>query len=187
MTVKNQFGGPIFVLNGYLRQTFLTLAKDTFEPNQDQKQRRLQADYEESCPICDDKVSGYHYGILTCESCKGFFKRTVQNKKLYQCVDKRDCTVNKLQRKRCPACRYTVCNNWKGIFPTYCHLFPLNFQPFPISIFHYYHQPFPPNFLLSKVEFPTISNPQKLVPLNCHSTKFSGNTQTCNNKALLKD
>lgn len=23
------------------------------------------------CPICSDKVSGYHYGLQTCESCKG--------------------------------------------------------------------------------------------------------------------
>merc|ERR1719445_1283207 len=41
---------------------------------------------EELCPVCGDKVSGYHYGLLTCESCKGFFKRTVQNKKVYTCV-----------------------------------------------------------------------------------------------------
>ena len=26
---------------------------------------------EELCPVCGDKVSGYHYGLLTCESCKG--------------------------------------------------------------------------------------------------------------------
>lgn len=25
---------------------------------------------EELCPVCGDKVSGYHYGLLTCESCK---------------------------------------------------------------------------------------------------------------------
>jgi hypothetical protein len=44
--------------------------------------------FNELCPVCGDKVSGFHYGLLTCESCKGFFKRTVQNKKLYSCVDK---------------------------------------------------------------------------------------------------
>lgn len=29
-------------------------------------------DLEELCPVCGDKVSGYHYGLLTCESCKVF-------------------------------------------------------------------------------------------------------------------
>lgn len=28
---------------------------------------------EDLCPVCGDKVSGYHYGLLTCESCKVFF------------------------------------------------------------------------------------------------------------------
>lgn len=27
-------------------------------------------DLEELCPVCGDRVSGYHYGLLTCESCK---------------------------------------------------------------------------------------------------------------------
>lgn len=27
-------------------------------------------DVEELCPVCGDNVSGYHYGLLTCESCK---------------------------------------------------------------------------------------------------------------------
>ena len=39
------------------------------------------------CPVCGDKISGFHYGIFSCESCKGFFKRTVQNKKNYQCLE----------------------------------------------------------------------------------------------------
>lgn len=26
---------------------------------------------EEACPVCGDQVSGYHYGLQTCESCKG--------------------------------------------------------------------------------------------------------------------
>lgn len=32
-------------------------------------------DLEELCPVCGDKVSGYHYGLLTCESCKVGFTR----------------------------------------------------------------------------------------------------------------
>ncbi|CAJ0583518.1 unnamed protein product, partial [Mesorhabditis spiculigera] len=64
---------------------------------------------DEACPVCGDKVSGYHYGLLTCESCKGFFKRTVQNKKQYQCSAEQNCTVDKTCRKRCPCCRYKKC------------------------------------------------------------------------------
>ncbi|XP_054273941.1 nuclear hormone receptor FTZ-F1 isoform X2 [Macrosteles quadrilineatus] len=65
--------------------------------------------FEELCPVCGDKVSGYHYGLLTCESCKGFFKRTVQNKKVYTCVADRSCHIDKTQRKRCPYCRFQKC------------------------------------------------------------------------------
>lgn len=62
-----------------------------------------------NCPVCDDKVSGYHYGIFSCESCKGFFKRTVQNKKAYKCHQKGSCDINVYNRKKCPACRFTKC------------------------------------------------------------------------------
>nr|UJP31527.1 putative steroidogenic factor 1 [Solemya velum] len=69
----------------------------------------VKVGFEELCPVCGDKVSGYHYGLLTCESCKGFFKRTVQNKKVYSCVDNRSCHIDKSQRKRCPYCRFQKC------------------------------------------------------------------------------
>ena len=26
---------------------------------------------DDLCPVCNDRVSGYHYGLQTCESCKG--------------------------------------------------------------------------------------------------------------------
>ncbi|KAF7654761.1 hypothetical protein LDENG_00065360 [Lucifuga dentata] len=64
---------------------------------------------QESCPVCGDRVSGYHYGLLTCESCKGFFKRSVQNNKYYTCAEKQSCPMNLSQRKRCPYCRFQKC------------------------------------------------------------------------------
>ncbi|XP_020789837.1 nuclear receptor subfamily 5, group A, member 5 [Boleophthalmus pectinirostris] len=64
---------------------------------------------QESCPVCGDKVSGYHYGLLTCESCKGFFKRSVQNNKHYTCTEQQNCPMNLTQRKRCPYCRFQKC------------------------------------------------------------------------------
>ena len=36
-----------------------------------QYQPDIKFSIEELCPVCGDKVSGYHYGLLTCESCKG--------------------------------------------------------------------------------------------------------------------
>ncbi|EAA05800.4 AGAP009400-PA, partial [Anopheles gambiae str. PEST] len=61
------------------------------------------------CPICGDKISGFHYGIFSCESCKGFFKRTVQNRKNYVCLRGAACPVTIATRKKCPACRFEKC------------------------------------------------------------------------------
>ncbi|CAG9783245.1 unnamed protein product [Diatraea saccharalis] len=61
------------------------------------------------CPICGDKISGFHYGIFSCESCKGFFKRTVQNRKNYMCLRGGNCSVTVATRKKCPACRFDKC------------------------------------------------------------------------------
>ena len=30
-------------------------------------------DGDEKCTVCYDKASGYHYGVLSCEGCKGKF------------------------------------------------------------------------------------------------------------------
>ncbi|KAM7298683.1 nuclear hormone receptor FTZ-F1 beta [Ixodes scapularis] len=61
------------------------------------------------CPVCGDRISGFHYGIFSCESCKGFFKRTVQNKKHYVCLRGANCPVAIATRKKCPACRFDKC------------------------------------------------------------------------------
>ncbi|KRY71125.1 Nuclear hormone receptor family member nhr-91 [Trichinella pseudospiralis] len=62
------------------------------------------------CTICGDKSSGLHYGIYTCEGCKGFFKRTVQNKRIYHCVlGDGCCSITKEQRNRCQYCRFQKC------------------------------------------------------------------------------
>ncbi|CAM1321399.1 Hr4 (predicted) [Pycnogonum litorale] len=66
-------------------------------------------DHPMICMICDDKATGLHYGIITCEGCKGFFKRTVQNKRVYTCVADGNCEITKAQRNRCQYCRFQKC------------------------------------------------------------------------------
>jgi nuclear receptor subfamily 6 group A len=61
------------------------------------------------CMICEDKATGLHYGIITCEGCKGFFKRTVQNRRVYTCVADGNCEITKAQRNRCQYCRFKKC------------------------------------------------------------------------------
>ncbi|XP_030754602.1 hormone receptor 4 isoform X2 [Sitophilus oryzae] len=61
------------------------------------------------CMICEDKATGLHYGIITCEGCKGFFKRTVQNRRVYTCVADGNCEITKTQRNRCQYCRFKKC------------------------------------------------------------------------------
>ena len=61
------------------------------------------------CSICGDRASGKHYGVYSCEGCKGFFKRTVRKELTYQCREDRNCIVDKRQRNRCQYCRYMKC------------------------------------------------------------------------------
>ncbi|XP_051881498.1 progesterone receptor-like isoform X3 [Pristis pectinata] len=61
------------------------------------------------CLICGDEASGCHYGVLTCGSCKVFFKRAVEGQHKYLCAGRNDCIIDKIRRKNCPACRLRKC------------------------------------------------------------------------------
>ncbi|XP_077086425.1 nuclear receptor subfamily 2 group C member 2 isoform X4 [Siphateles boraxobius] len=63
----------------------------------------------EYCLVCGDKASGRHYGAVSCEGCKGFFKRSVRKSLTYSCRSSQDCVVNKHHRNRCQFCRLRKC------------------------------------------------------------------------------
>ncbi|XP_021038742.1 nuclear receptor subfamily 4 group A member 1 [Mus caroli] len=64
---------------------------------------------EGRCAVCGDNASCQHYGVRTCEGCKGFFKRTVQKSAKYICLANKDCPVDKRRRNRCQFCRFQKC------------------------------------------------------------------------------
>ncbi|KAM4705345.1 retinoic acid receptor beta isoform 1-T1 [Rhinophrynus dorsalis] len=61
------------------------------------------------CFVCQDKSSGYHYGVSACEGCKGFFRRSIQKNMIYTCHREKNCVINKVTRNRCQYCRLQRC------------------------------------------------------------------------------
>ncbi|XP_072625225.1 nuclear receptor ROR-gamma isoform X2 [Canis lupus baileyi] len=61
------------------------------------------------CKICGDKSSGIHYGVITCEGCKGFFRRSQQCNVVYSCTRQQNCPIDRTSRNRCQHCRLQKC------------------------------------------------------------------------------
>ncbi|CAF0953047.1 unnamed protein product [Rotaria sordida] len=61
------------------------------------------------CSVCGDKASGKHYGVMSCDGCRGFFKRSVRRKIEYKCKGDSTCQVDVNRRNQCQACRFQRC------------------------------------------------------------------------------
>ncbi|GMT28587.1 hypothetical protein PFISCL1PPCAC_19884 [Pristionchus fissidentatus] len=67
-------------------------------------------DFSIECQVCQDRASGFHYGVFACEGCKGFFRRSIQQKISYrECSRDDSCTVKRSNRNRCQYCRLKKC------------------------------------------------------------------------------
>eukprot|EP00118_Oscarella_pearsei_P025378 m.308087 g.308087 ORF g.308087 m.308087 type:complete len:435 (+) comp43358_c0_seq1:141-1445(+) len=64
---------------------------------------------DQLCLVCGDKSSGKHFGVMSCEACKSFFRRSVRQNARYSCRNSRDCPVEKHTRNRCQFCRLQKC------------------------------------------------------------------------------
>ncbi|KAK3093857.1 hypothetical protein FSP39_021118 [Pinctada imbricata] len=63
------------------------------------------------CRVCGAPSSGFHFGALTCEGCKGFFRRMAKERETrhYQCSKNEACEITSMTRNLCKACRYKKC------------------------------------------------------------------------------
>ncbi|CAI5438946.1 unnamed protein product [Caenorhabditis angaria] len=64
---------------------------------------------EELCNICNDKSTGKHYGAVSCDGCKGFFRRSIRKRYHYVCRFEKCCDVTKNKRNACRSCRLQKC------------------------------------------------------------------------------
>ncbi|KAI6178786.1 putative nuclear hormone receptor HR3 [Aphelenchoides besseyi] len=91
-----------------------SIMKPTNSRSKRKRRTRVEnADEEEGvdslpCKVCGDRASGIHYGVTTCEGCKGFFRRS-QSGVSYKCPRQSNCTIDRANRNRCQFCRLQKC------------------------------------------------------------------------------
>ncbi|EYC21041.1 hypothetical protein Y032_0020g197 [Ancylostoma ceylanicum] len=67
------------------------------------------ADAHRSCKVCGDRANGYNFGVLTCESCKAFFRRNAMKEEEIKCPFSNNCGITSASRRFCQACRLRKC------------------------------------------------------------------------------
>lgn len=72
-------------------------------------QQQQQGMGDKMCLVCGDEALGRHFGVLTCEACKSFFRRSVRQSAQYFCRYNRNCAIHKNSRNKCQYCRYQKC------------------------------------------------------------------------------
>ncbi|XP_041478035.1 uncharacterized protein LOC121425969 [Lytechinus variegatus] len=61
------------------------------------------------CMVCGDTSTGFHYGIHSCEGCKGFFRRSLNQHESYTCSNNGQCEISLYTRNQCQLCRWKKC------------------------------------------------------------------------------
>ncbi|KAL8617439.1 hypothetical protein ACOMHN_064042 [Nucella lapillus] len=61
------------------------------------------------CIVCSDESSGFHYGVDSCEGCKGFFRRCITQGMNHKCANEEKCEITPFTRNSCQYCRLKKC------------------------------------------------------------------------------
>uniref|UniRef100_A0A915CVA8 Nuclear receptor domain-containing protein n=1 Tax=Ditylenchus dipsaci TaxID=166011 RepID=A0A915CVA8_9BILA len=79
-----------------------SLGKDVLDSQGDPKK----------CLVCADRATGYNFNVITCESCKAFFRRNAlrpKNGKDFKCPYTDQCEITTVSRRFCQKCRLKKC------------------------------------------------------------------------------
>ncbi|KAK6744081.1 hypothetical protein RB195_011029 [Necator americanus] len=105
--LRTDIGGPYGENAG---EMYLILQQPTRKPRGSKcRAPTLALPGEELCLVCGDKASGYHYNALTCEGCKGFFRRSITRRAVYYCKFGQTCDIDMYMRRKCQHCRLEKC------------------------------------------------------------------------------
>ncbi|CAB3401187.1 unnamed protein product [Caenorhabditis bovis] len=74
------------------------------DPSSEESRRR-----QKTCRVCGDHATGYNFNVITCESCKAFFRRNALRPKEFKCPYSEDCEINPISRRFCQKCRLRKC------------------------------------------------------------------------------
>lgn len=64
---------------------------------------------DKRCRICGDRALGYNFNVVSCESCKAFFRRNALKRKEFRCAYDDNCNVSTSSRRFCQKCRLKKC------------------------------------------------------------------------------
>ncbi|KAK7508621.1 hypothetical protein BaRGS_00000187, partial [Batillaria attramentaria] len=88
-------------------QEYHRLETEVRSPEHVRKKRPLE---DKICRVCGDKALAHNFDVITCESCKAFFRRNaLRREELRECVFQRSCPINMRTRRFCSACRLKKC------------------------------------------------------------------------------
>ncbi|CAF1163507.1 unnamed protein product [Rotaria sp. Silwood1] len=108
--------------NGLLDLTFLAqlselnstndqMYKRVLDSPQHSRSKMLKKENDLVCLICGDQAIGFNYDVLTCASCKAFFRRNAQhNLEKIRCrTGQNRCSISHNSHRKCQRCRLEKC------------------------------------------------------------------------------
>ncbi|KAH3886589.1 vitamin D3 receptor B-like [Dreissena polymorpha] len=88
---------------------YIPEAQAAVKNSKEKNNRRTHTLQFPPCKVCGGNASGSHYGVISCEACKGFFRRYLLRVLDYKCTKGGYCEIINRNRGNCSSCRLKKC------------------------------------------------------------------------------